>query len=173
MLLSLIKIDFVLNLFFMSTSIYFTYNEDDTKYWIAQDIIFFLLILCSAMYAFRAITQKNEKAYFRLSLLRVGLELIKIVKCILILNGINASYTYSEKMLQTLGNLKFSILVQEIISLALFIPILSLGRFIFFGFSINKFDEIFDLCISLHVNQTEQIVKQAIYKAYQRIKEEI
>jgi hypothetical protein len=68
------------------------------------------------------------------------IELIKIVKAILILMSINAAYRISEEMTQTLGNIKFSILVQEIISLSIFIPILPLGNHIFSSFANKRYN---------------------------------
>lgn len=65
------------------------------------------------------------------------------------MNAVDANYSYNDEMQKDLGNVKFSILVQEIISIALMVPILSIGRFIFFGFSIRKFDSIFDQCLML------------------------
>jgi O-antigen/teichoic acid export membrane protein len=47
-------------------------------------------------------------------------------------------------MLKRLGNIKYSILVQQLISMALFIPILSLGRLIFSGFENKKFLYLFE-----------------------------
>ena len=155
LLVSMIKIDFVLNLFFMATCVYFTYTAATLKY-LLKDLLFLGIICETAYYAITAITSKNEKAYLTFCVWRVCIELVKIAKCMLVLNGIDASYQYNRQMLATLGNIKFTILVQEIISLALFIPILSLGRFIFYGFSIPELDEIFSLCISLHGGRIEQ-----------------
>lgn len=77
------------------------------------------------------------------------IELFKVFKAILIMNAVDANYQENPEMQKDLGNIKFSILVQEIISIALMVPILSIGRFIFFGFSIRNFDAIFDQCLML------------------------
>lgn len=75
--------------------------------------------------------------------------MFKIVICILILNSYNANFSHSERMKRRLGAIRFSILVQEIISMALCIPILSLGRMIFEGFKKPKFDRVFGMCIEV------------------------
>jgi hypothetical protein len=66
------------------------------------------------------------------------IEVTKLIQCILILNGLNIKLQYSEEIVLRLGNIKFSVLVQQFISLALFIPILILGRTIFSGIESSK-----------------------------------
>jgi hypothetical protein len=67
----------------------------------------------------------------------------------LVLNCYNAAFEESAEIKKILGKIRFSILVQEILSLALCIPIMSLGRLIFHGFSIPKFKKVFDVCIAV------------------------
>jgi hypothetical protein len=95
----------------MNTVIYFSYNTRETFRFFAIDAILILFISGTAFYAIKAITSKNEKAYFWFSILRLFIEIIKISKCILILNGINASFTKSAVMLDEIGNIKFYVLV--------------------------------------------------------------
>ena len=47
----------------------------------------------------------------------------------LIINGYNSHFEMSSLVSEALGKLKFSILVQEFVSLGLFIPIFFYGRF--------------------------------------------
>ena len=54
LLFSMIKIDFVLNVFFMTTCIYFTYTQDNLKF-LLKDIFFLFAILGTAYYAISAI----------------------------------------------------------------------------------------------------------------------
>ena len=137
------KVDFVLNIFFIITSIYFSSHENEIIISTLIDLFFFGVILLNAIYGIKSVENKDEAAYSRICLLRLFLELFKIMKVILILNGINSSFSYSEKMVTSLGKIRFSILVQEIISIGLLMPMMSLGRLIFIGFSIKRFDEIF------------------------------
>ena len=101
-----------------------------------------------------------------IGVLRVLVELFKIMTVILILNGVN-SYDCNT-MLINLGDIRFSVLVQEIFSMALFIPILALGRLIFYGFSIRKFSNVFDHCISVHSGQHSFITRS--YSSFMQLK---
>lgn len=125
--MSLVKVDLVLNLFFMTTAIFFTYNSKEALKFMAIDIVFFLLILGTAFYARRALIKKKKHAFKKFAAARMTIELVKILKVVLIMMSINAAFRISEDMKNSLGNIKFSILVQEIISLSLFIPILPLA----------------------------------------------
>jgi hypothetical protein len=51
------------------------------------------------------------------------------LSCVLIINGYNSHFEISGLVGEVLGKLKFSILVQEFVSLGLFIPIFFYGRF--------------------------------------------
>ena len=57
------------------------------------------------------------------------MEFFKLLSCVLIINGYNSHFEMSELVSEALGKLKFSILVQEFVSLGLFIPIFFYGRF--------------------------------------------
>ena len=98
MILSMIKIDFVLNLFFFGTTIYFSQYGMESMAFLPIDIFFLAVILGTAYYSIKSVRNKNEKSYFWICLLRVFLELLKIMKCILILNSVNASFKYSPLM---------------------------------------------------------------------------
>ncbi|CDW74241.1 UNKNOWN [Stylonychia lemnae] len=149
LLISLVIVDLVLNLFYFATTVYFTYFRADLSPFVWIDVLFFFMIVFTSFYANFCIFNKYQKGFKIFSIIRVFVEIIKILKALLILNSINANYIYSKEMQDDLGNIKFFILVQEIISLALFIPILSLGRFIFFGFTQKKLNVIFDKCIEI------------------------
>ena len=147
----MIKTDFVLNVFFFITSYYFTHcghSFESFNFYDLQYLAFFILITTTATIGIRAIKRKDETMQSLIGVLRVLVELFKIMTVILILNGVN-SYDCNT-MLINLGDIRFSVLVQEIFSMALFIPILALGRLIFYGFSIRKFSNVFDHCISVH-----------------------
>lgn len=64
----------------------------------------------------------------------------------------------SPEMKATYGNLRFSLLMQELLSITLFIPLLSLGRYIFNGFSMKRFHIIYDACLKLYLNQIEDTI---------------
>lgn len=153
LLKSMIKMDFVLNVFFFITSYYFSHSGHSFESFDFSDLqylVFFILITTTATIGIRAIKRKDETMQSLIGLLRVLVELFKIMKVILILNGIDSSFSECKHMLINLGNIRFSVLVQEIFSMALFIPILALGRLIFYGFSIRKFSNVFDVCIALN-----------------------
>lgn len=64
----------------------------------------------------------------------------------LILNCYNANFEISPVMKQTLGKIRFSVLVQEILSMAIFIPIMMLSRQIFRGISDERYARYFLIC---------------------------
>lgn len=98
LLISLIKVDLVLNLFFMATTIFFTYQTATVTAYVLLDITFGLLIVISAIYAVLSIVRRNEQGWFYFSLVRVTIEMIKASKSILIMNAINANYVYCPHM---------------------------------------------------------------------------
>lgn len=95
LLLSLIKVDLVLNMFFMATSVYFTYNKAPITAYILIDIFVLMMIICTAIYAIYCIINRYEKGYFYFCIMRILLELIKVLKAILIMNAIDANYRYN------------------------------------------------------------------------------
>jgi hypothetical protein len=111
LLMSLIKIDLVLNIFFVLTATFFSYQTFGALAFFPIDLAFLGFIVGTAHYAIQSIVTRNEKGYFTFSILRIIIELIKIVKAILILMEIDAAYTFQPLMGITLGNLKFSILI--------------------------------------------------------------
>lgn len=133
LLKSLIKTDLVLNLFFMLSVNHFTHADGsdqlDGSYIYIFHGAFFIMIITSMYLGNKYIDEKNEEGTFYIAILRGFIEALKLVCCILILNGYNTFIQRSKKNLDVLGNIRFSILVQEFISLSLFIPILSLGKF--------------------------------------------
>jgi hypothetical protein len=67
--------------------------------------------------------------------IRIAIEIIKLSKGILVLFNINGAFRYSENMKVKLGNIKFSLILQAVLSLAVCVPVIQLIRFIFKGFS--------------------------------------
>ena len=69
------------------------------------------------------------------------MEFFKLLSCVLIINGYNSHFEMSGLVSEALGKLKFSILVQEFVSLGLFIPIFFYGRFFVNFFDLNASHE--------------------------------
>lgn len=111
MLLSLIKVDLVLNLLYLATAVYFSYNYGTISAFIIIDIVFLLMIFGVAIYALYCVMHRYEKGFYRYSICRVIVELIKVFKALLILNAVNSNYVFSPEMQKDLGNIKFSVLV--------------------------------------------------------------
>lgn len=107
---SLIKIDLVLNLFFILTLLYFTYDTEESLMYCPIDILFMVLVMATAVIALKSITEKNRNGYFIFSSLRMFIELIKIAKTILIIMDINAAFS-SHNNMEELGSFRFSVLV--------------------------------------------------------------
>lgn len=124
-------------------------GQVDMSYTVPFYGVFFLLTTATMIQGLIAIKTKDQKKNVRIGLLRISIEMFKIIICILVLNCYNAAFVQSQEVRSILGKIRFSILVQEILSMALCIPILSLGRLIFYGFSIPKFKKVFDVCISV------------------------
>jgi len=95
MLLSLIKVDLVMNFFFGATMVYFTYIGTPITPFIIMDILFFIGIISVNIYAIYSIIMRNEKGFWYFSLIRIQIELFKVFKAILIMNNINANYQFS------------------------------------------------------------------------------
>jgi len=131
----LVKLDFGFNIFFVITAFYFMHCDGSTNVIFTLPFYGFFLILslCSCIFGVRAVRNKDRTLQTIVAFLRVGIETFKIIIIMLILNCYNAAFEQSVGMKETLGKIKFSILVQEILSMALFIPIMMLGRQIFHG----------------------------------------
>lgn len=140
-----------MNIFFVMTAFYFMHcdGQVDMTYTLPFYGFFLVITVVTMVQGVIAIKSKDQKKNVRIGLLRIFIEMFKIVICILILNCYNAAFQQSEEVRKTLGKIRFSILVQEILSMALCIPIISLGRLIFYGFSIPKFSKVFDVCIAV------------------------
>ena len=95
MLLSLIKVDFVLNLLYLATAVYFSYNYGTLSIFVIIDIVFLLMILGVAVYALYCVLRRYEKGFYRYSICRIVVELIKVFKALLILNAVNSNYVFS------------------------------------------------------------------------------
>lgn len=128
-----------MNLFFITTAAFFSYNTKESFNFIAIDILFTILVVWTAIYAIRNLINRNKKGFKAFAVMRMIIELVKIAKAVLILMSINGAFRISPEMKETLGDIKFSILVQEILSLVIFIPILPLGHYIFSTFAQSKY----------------------------------
>ena len=88
----MVIVDCVLNLFYLATAMYFTYDTTYISAYILIDLTFFFMIVFTAIYAYYCIFNKYQRGFKRFSLIRVIVEMIKIVKALLILNSINGNY---------------------------------------------------------------------------------
>jgi hypothetical protein len=111
-LVSLLKLDLVMNLFFMVSDLYFSYDCTDVYKFIWLNILFLFFIIWTAYYAISSLIQRNKKGYQNFSIMRVFIELIKLVKTVLILIGINGAFQLDPTMIEKHGNIRFSMLVQ-------------------------------------------------------------
>jgi len=92
LLISLVIVDCVLNLFYLATAVYFTYNTTYISAFVLLDISFFFLIVFTAAYANYCIFKKYQRGFTRFGIIRILVEMIKIVKALLILNSVNGNY---------------------------------------------------------------------------------
>lgn len=88
------KVDFAMNIFFMVTAFYFMHcdNEADMTYTIPFYGFFTTLTVVTMHQGLTAIKKKDERKQFWIGLLRVSIEMFKIVICILVLNCYNAAF---------------------------------------------------------------------------------
>ena len=111
----MIRLDFVMNLFFMATAFFFMHCDDTEHHNYIITVPLYGFILCFMLYTtftgINAIRTKNQNVQFRIAILRVVIEMFKIVICILILNSFNSRFEQSEIIRNRLGKIRFSILV--------------------------------------------------------------
>jgi len=154
MLVSFIKLDTILTIFFVFSIIFFQYSTLETITSIWTEFLFFGIVIYLMVYAIDSLIKRNERAYQYFGVFRTFVEILKLLYTMLIIVGIDGSYKISEAMIAEYGSLRFSVFMQELISISLFIPTLSLGRYIFQGFAKKKFFLIYDHCMKLYINQT-------------------
>lgn len=90
----MLKVDFAMNLFFMATAFYFMHcdKQADMTYTIPFYGLFSILTIVTMIEGLTAIKNKNERKQFWIGLLRISIELFKIVITILVLNCYNAAF---------------------------------------------------------------------------------
>ena len=90
----MIRLDFVMNVFFMATAFFFMHSDDNHNYIITVPLYTFILcfMLYTTLTGINAIRTKNQSIQFRIAILRVVIEMFKIVICILILNSFNSRF---------------------------------------------------------------------------------
>lgn len=136
-----------MNLFFMTSYIFFGYDDDASIYFTLIDFLFMVLILNNLYFARKALIGKSQSGFKSFIIIRTIIELVKLSQTILIMMGFNSAFEISGTMKSVHGNIRFSMLLQEILSIQIYIPIMSLGKYIFTGFSFKKFDVIYAACL--------------------------
>lgn len=88
----MITLDWVLNLFFILTVNHFM-DQKDISYFSFYKIIpigtQFLLVSATAIWGIIAVSRQNASLHKWIGILRIVIEVTKLVQCILILNGLN------------------------------------------------------------------------------------
>jgi hypothetical protein len=99
LLRSLIKLDWVLNVMFILTAQHFAHNDAMSMfdwYILLPYGGFFVLVTVMMVKGVIAIREKDVQVYQWIGIMRILIEVIKLIQCILVLKGINSKLEYSE-----------------------------------------------------------------------------
>ena len=127
----------------MVSALFFSYDTTTTYSYLWIHLLFLAIIAWTPFYATSSLLNRNEEAYKFFCIMRVTIEVLKLLFTITIMMGVNGGFKYSEELKLKYGNLRFSMLFQELLSISLFIPVLTLGRYIFKGFTNYRFYNAF------------------------------